>query len=123
LAGRALRAPRPLVWPRYGASSSAGPENGSRALLIGGFGVRPDRGPRTRFSFGEGIVGQAAAEGRHIVLGDVPPKFTTIDSGLSQSTPAQIVVLPILFENRVLGRSEEHTSELQSRENLVCRLL
>src|SRR5207302_4682780 len=29
-------------------------------------------------------------------------------------------------ENRVssgLGRSEEHTSELQSRENLVCRLL
>src|SRR5690606_41665244 len=23
----------------------------------------------------------------------------------------------------VLGRSEEHTSELQSRENLVCRLL
>src|SRR5690606_41335106 len=26
------------------------------------------------------------------------------------------------FENYV-GRSEEHTSELQSRENLVCRLL
>src|SRR5207302_9160861 len=25
--------------------------------------------------------------------------------------------------NRVDGRSEEHTSELQSRENLVCRLL
>src|SRR5690606_41776792 len=24
---------------------------------------------------------------------------------------------------RLLGRSEEHTSELQSRENLVCRLL
>src|SRR5690606_31489845 len=30
---------------------------------------------------------------------------------LSQQTPAQLV------------RSEEHTSELQSRENLVCRLL
>src|SRR5690606_40205607 len=25
--------------------------------------------------------------------------------------------------NRLAGRSEEHTSELQSRENLVCRLL
>src|SRR5690606_41827844 len=24
---------------------------------------------------------------------------------------------------RMLGRSEEHTSELQSRENIVCRLL
>src|SRR5690606_9370059 len=28
-----------------------------------------------------------------------------------------------LFETRNLLRSEEHTSELQSRENLVCRLL
>src|SRR5690606_40304110 len=26
-------------------------------------------------------------------------------------------------ENYVIKRSEEHTSELQSRENLVCRLL
>src|SRR5690606_42124492 len=25
--------------------------------------------------------------------------------------------------DKLLGRSEEHTSELQSRENLVCRLL
>src|SRR5690606_40773157 len=28
-----------------------------------------------------------------------------------------------LARRRVLERSEEHTSELQSRENLVCRLL
>src|SRR5690606_39676860 len=26
-------------------------------------------------------------------------------------------------EDKVVARSEEHTSELQSRENLVCRLL
>src|SRR5690606_42155660 len=32
---------------------------------------------------------------------------------------------PLLSESRpvVFARSEEHTSELQSRENLVCRLL
>src|SRR5690606_40849194 len=29
----------------------------------------------------------------------------------------------IAFETGGSGRSEEHTSELQSRENLVCRLL
>src|SRR5690606_39657213 len=28
-----------------------------------------------------------------------------------------------VLEDRALARSEEHTSELQSRENLVCRLL
>src|SRR5690606_21101662 len=30
---------------------------------------------------------------------------------------------PLRAPECVLGRSEEHTSELQSRENLVCRLL
>ena len=80
------------------------PEGEHELLLIGGYGVRPERAARASASrIGEGIVGQAAAEGRHIILDDVPPKFITIDSGLSQSTPAQIVVLPILFENRVLG--------------------
>ncbi|MGN9837779.1 HAMP domain-containing protein [Nonomuraea sp. H19] len=93
----------PLVSARYGAFYGIDPEGDHELVLIGGYGVRPGRGPRQRFSIGQGIVGQAAAEGRHIVLDDVPPQFITIDSGLSQSTPAQIVVLPILFENRVLG--------------------
>src|SRR5690606_41828429 len=31
----------------------------------------------------------------------------------------EIILLNFVF----IGRSEEHTSELQSRENLVCRLL
>src|SRR5476651_193077 len=29
----------------------------------------------------------------------------------------------VVFDNGVYGRSEEHTSELQSRQYLVCRLL
>src|SRR5690606_41021251 len=34
------------------------------------------------------------------------------------------LLLPLLDSlHRVIHRSEEHTSELQSRENLVCRLL
>src|SRR5690606_40401218 len=32
-------------------------------------------------------------------------------------------VLAALNVSELVGRSEEHTSELQSRENLVCRLL
>src|SRR5690242_21526998 len=40
--------------------------------------------------------------------------------------PARIAVLPVGYAdglNRALSRSEEHTSELQSHVNLVCRLL
>src|SRR5690606_40845123 len=44
---------------------------------------------------------------------------TFISRGISQSDPRQLVTGAIA----VSLRSEEHTSELQSRENLVCRLL
>src|SRR5690606_39506573 len=38
--------------------------------------------------------------------------------------PADAVDLGLSFDFKCYGeRSEEHTSELQSRENLVCRLL
>src|SRR2546427_4274291 len=30
---------------------------------------------------------------------------------------------PLALERQLVGRSEEHTSELQSQSNLVCRLL
>src|SRR5690606_39709278 len=36
---------------------------------------------------------------------------------------ARLVANPEQVDAYVSGRSEEHTSELQSRENLVCRLL
>src|SRR2546429_4090777 len=36
---------------------------------------------------------------------------------------AGIYIRPVIEESSVIGRSEEHTSELQSRLHLVCRLL
>src|SRR5690606_41989423 len=39
---------------------------------------------------------------------------------LAGREPAQVTALG---RGGIVGRSEEHTSELQSRENLVCRLL
>src|SRR5690606_39630817 len=33
------------------------------------------------------------------------------------------IFLQSIMDNGIICRSEEHTSELQSRENLVCRLL
>src|SRR3712207_8409288 len=33
------------------------------------------------------------------------------------------IIVPLRENEQVIGRSEEHTSELQSRQYLVCRLL
>src|SRR3712207_8620550 len=35
----------------------------------------------------------------------------------------RVLEVPVLQPGEALGRSEEHTSELQSRQYLVCRLL
>src|SRR3712207_8092818 len=47
------------------------------------------------------------------------------DQGLIGIDPATMTVLvhPALRSTRYVERSEEHTSELQSRQYLVCRLL
>src|SRR5690606_41797287 len=56
-----------------------------------------------------------AAEVRHILKAtDGTDDFVVIAQRLGIYDQA---------DARAIGRSEEHTSELQSRENLVCRLL
>src|SRR5690606_40716477 len=45
------------------------------------------------------------------------PKTNTLDITIDP------LLLPNKFNMLLIHRSEEHTSELQSRENLVCRLL
>src|SRR3712207_8429724 len=41
----------------------------------------------------------------------------------SRAIPAPVMPPPITSTSSKLARSEEHTSELQSRQYLVCRLL
>ncbi|MGE5288705.1 MAG: HAMP domain-containing protein [Micromonosporaceae bacterium] len=55
------------------------------------------------FAFGEGLVGQAAVEGKPILITKVPKGYITVGSGLGEASPASIVILPILFEDQVLG--------------------
>ncbi|MEW9527540.1 HAMP domain-containing protein [Microbispora sp. NPDC049125] len=90
----------PLVSASHGACYLVA---GGRLELIAGYGIQPGSSPRQRFALGEGIVGQAAMEARQVILENVPADSITIETGLSRSRPAQIVVLPILFENHVLG--------------------
>src|SRR5690606_41088400 len=53
------------------------------------------------------------------------PLVVNCSAGQERTGIASALMLSALGipRDRVLARSEEHTSELQSRENLVCRLL
>src|SRR5213592_2906296 len=52
----------------------------------------------SRIELGEGLVGQCALEKQRILLTSVPEHYTRVHSSLGAARPANIVVLPVLFE-------------------------
>ncbi len=53
------------------------------------------------FSIGEGLVGQCAFEKKKILIKDVPKGYIKISSGLGKAKPSHLILLPVLFENKV----------------------
>src|SRR5690606_40971354 len=54
---------------------------------------------------------------------DTYPRTLAEDQDKLRAAGCDLLFTPTVAEMYPNGRSEEHTSELQSRENLVCRLL
>jgi CheY-like chemotaxis protein/signal transduction histidine kinase/HAMP domain-containing protein len=64
--------------------------------LLAGYAQREDQ-PEL-IALGSGLVGQCALEKQRILLSEIPPAYTRIESSLGGADPASIVVLPVLFE-------------------------
>ncbi|WP_207801854.1 HAMP domain-containing protein [Phenylobacterium hankyongense] len=55
----------------------------------------------SQFKVREGLIGQCAYEKSRILLTNVPKDYVQISSGLGEAPPANIIVLPALFEGEV----------------------
>ncbi|MGW7256438.1 HAMP domain-containing protein [Streptomyces sp. NPDC054834] len=103
-----LRELTPLVNAQFGAFflAEGGAPPGEGLQFIAGYGTDQAGGgsplPGTGTP-GRGLIAQAAQEKQRILIMDVPPDYITINSGLGTAYPASIVILPILFEDQVLG--------------------
>ncbi|HEY1199326.1 MAG TPA: HAMP domain-containing protein, partial [Niastella sp.] len=69
--------------------------------LFAAYGYKSDRNIQTEFSIGEGLVGQVAFEKERIILSNVPANYIRISSALGKAKPANVIILPVLFENNV----------------------
>src|SRR5256886_11461113 len=83
------------------------------ALPIGADAGREPAGPSARHLLGEDGVGHVAPALPAVLLLELQPEEAQLGAALEDGVrePARLL------------RSEEHTSELQSQSNLVCRLL
>ena len=94
----------PLVSAQHGVfyTLASLDESGEPVLRYqAGYGYKERKHLANHFRLGEGLVGQCAQEKQRILLTDVPGDYIRINSGLGESAPLDIIVLPILFEGSV----------------------
>ena len=72
-----------------------------RLKPIGSFAYVQQKNTPNEFMPGEGLVGQAALEKRHILLTDFPDNSININSGIVEATPKQILIFPLILNNAV----------------------
>ncbi|WP_330283489.1 HAMP domain-containing protein [Streptomyces sp. NBC_00588] len=108
-----LRELTPLVNAQYGAFFLADPGADSTSLrtsapakglaFIAGYGSAQGATVETGGLPVHGLVQQAAREKKRILVEEAPPDYIKINSGLGEAAPTSLVIIPILFEDKLLG--------------------
>jgi signal transduction histidine kinase/HAMP domain-containing protein/ActR/RegA family two-component response regulator len=94
----------PTVGAQHGTFFLAETADGQTSLrLIAGYGLQADIAAPSQFQLGQSLIGQVAKTKRPIVVTDVPAGYVRISSGLGEAPPVNLIVLPIVFEDQVLG--------------------
>src|SRR5271166_3766568 len=94
----------PLVGAQHGTFFLSEPVSGDTQLrLIAGYGLRADKAAPIQYRLGQSLIGQVARSKRSILVASLPEGYVKISSGLGEAPPANLAVLPILFEDQVLG--------------------
>ncbi|MGB6357176.1 MAG: response regulator [Candidatus Acidiferrales bacterium] len=91
----------PLVNAQQGVIYQMQTEESADMVLLSAFADVGQDGHPGHLRLGNGLVGQCAAEKRRMLITEVPAHAVPIRSGLFQAVPRNVIVLPILFEDRV----------------------
>jgi len=94
----------PLVDARVGAFFMAeqGQDEDEAVLnMIANYALIERKNVSNHYRLKEGLVGQCAFEKRRILITNPPDDYIRISSSLGESTPRNIIVLPVLFEGEL----------------------
>jgi HAMP domain-containing protein/CheY-like chemotaxis protein len=118
----------PLVDAHQGVIYQMHSEEAGQLVMLSAYADDPAEGQPRRLRSGDGLVGQCAAEKKRILIKKVPRDSVSIRSGLLSAVPRNIIVLPVLFEDRVKAvielatLSEFTTSHLAFLEQLTANI-
>ena len=118
----------PLVNAQQGVIYQMGTDESAEMVLLSAFAGDGEDGHLRRLKLGEGLVGQCATEKRRMLISELPPNTISIRSGLFEAVPRNVIVLPVLFEDRVkavielASLSSFTTSQLAFLEQLTASI-
>jgi GAF domain-containing protein/HAMP domain-containing protein len=72
-----------------------------------------------KISIGEGLVGQAWQEKDTLYISDVPDHFITISSSLGEANPTNILIVPMIFNEKVQGIIEIASLEMYAPHQIA----
>jgi len=75
-------------------------EDTGTLTLLSSF-ARSDDGHADSILVGTGLVGQCALDKRRMLISELPSNTVPVRSGLFEAIPRNVIVLPVLFEDRV----------------------
>ncbi len=82
--------------------------NGSSELiLLASYAHHERKSLANKFAIGQGLVGQCALEKQRIVVANIPDDYIRITSGVGEGAPANVSVMPVVFENQVKAVIEQ----------------
>jgi HAMP domain-containing protein/CheY-like chemotaxis protein len=90
----------PLVNAQQGVLYQMDAEEAGTLNLLSSF-ANSESGRLQKVRVGEGLVGQCAQDKRRMLISDLPQGTIPIRSGLFEAVPRNVIVLPVLFEDRV----------------------
>ncbi|MBN2664190.1 MAG: PAS domain S-box protein [Bacteroidales bacterium] len=71
--------------------------------LIASYAYSKERKKRKEFLMGEGLIGTCAVEKATIYMTEIPEDYISITSGLGGANPRSLLIVPLKFEENVLG--------------------
>ncbi|MBU8908000.1 response regulator [Desertibacillus haloalkaliphilus] len=92
----------PIVGATYGVVYSK-PEDEDVYYKLAAYADDELSSTSKSFRYGQGLVGQCAAESKEIELHSIPKNYVKISSGLGSAEPQHLLILPVEFEGDVLA--------------------
>lgn len=94
-------------------------ENGGILELVADYGMTQEtRERKSRIEINIGLVGASFSENRITHIDDVPENYIKVGSGLGESKPSSLIIIPLSIDNNVFGIIELASLKLFTKQQL-----